>query len=143
MVGYEAAPWGLFGSFAAVGFELCNALRRDGQWPWKRPSKPGVDEIPEAGAVGYAVAAGIRLIIGAGLAWAAASTGQISGSLGAMIVGVAAPKIIEQLAKTIPLSITPELHGLDAAANPVSSARKHAESLLPAIEVDGAARAVD
>jgi hypothetical protein len=60
-----------------------------------------------------------------------------------MIVGFAAPQIIEQLAKTIPLSITPELHGLDAAANPVSSARKHEESLLPAIEVDGAARAVD
>ena len=60
-----------------------------------------------------------------------------------MIVGVAAPKIIEQLAKTIPLSIAPELHGLDAAANPVSSERKHEESLLPAIEVDGVARAVD
>lgn len=143
MVGYAAASWGLFGGFVAVGFELCNTLRLDGQWPWKRPAKPGVDKIPEAGAVGYAVAAGIRLIIGAGLAWAASSTGQISGSLGAMIVGVAAPKIIEQLAKTIPLSIAPELHGLDAAANPVSSERKHEESLLPAIEVDGVARAVD
>ena len=87
--------------------------------------------VQEAGAAGYAVAAGIRLVIGAGLAWAAASTGQISGSLGAMIVGVAAPKIIEQLAKTIPLSITPELHGLDTAANPVNSARKSPTVVAP------------
>jgi len=104
MIGLVAGIWGLFGGFAVEGLELYGALRRHGRWPWKPQPGRDASEIPEAGLAGYLIAEGIRLFIGAGLAWAAAATGQIAGPLGALGVGVAAPTIIGQLAKAIPLS---------------------------------------
>ena len=101
MVGVVAALWGLFGSFAVEGLELYDALRRKGQWPWKVDLQTGIR--PEAGPAGYAVAEAIRLLIGAGLAWAGAATGQVDGPLGAVCVGVAAPIIIGEISKRIPL----------------------------------------
>jgi hypothetical protein len=104
MVGIEAGLWGLFGGFAVEGLELYGAVRRYGRWPWDSTGEP-----VEAGPAGYAIAEVIRLLIGAGLAWAAAATGQVAGPLGALGVGVAAPFIIGQLAKYIPLSAGQEL----------------------------------
>jgi hypothetical protein len=111
VVGVEAALWGLFGGFAVEGLELYAALRRDGRWPWKRGVQRKTGAIPEAGPMGYAIAELIRLLIGAGLASAAVTAGQITGPLGALGVGVAAPTIIGQLAKLIPLAISPEMGG--------------------------------
>lgn len=88
------------------------ALRRYGSWPW-RVRVGDKQEIPEAGPSGYAVAELIRLLIGAGLAWASVATGQVAGPLGAIGVGVAAPSIIGQLAKALPLAITPQSPGAD------------------------------
>jgi hypothetical protein len=99
MVGLDAGLWGLFGGFAVEGLELYTAWRRYGRWPWNSPDSS------EAGPWGYAVAEVVRLLIGAGLAWAAAATGQISGPLGALGVGAAAPTIIGQMARTIPLEL--------------------------------------
>lgn len=88
------------------------AYYRYGCWPWKVPpaatkvnlgSSRGKD-IPEAGPLGYVVAEIIRLLIGAGLAMAAVTTSQVSGPLGAIGIGVAAPTIIGQLTRLIPLS---------------------------------------
>jgi len=45
----------------------------------------------------------IRVGVGFGLALAAVETGQVSGPLGAIAVGVAAPLLIEQMAKLVPL----------------------------------------
>ena len=109
MVGVEAGLWGLFGSFAVEGLELYAALRRNGRWPWKSGAQRETGKAPEAGPAGYAIAELIRLLIGAGLAWAAVTAGQITGPLGALGVGIAAPTIIEQLAKLIPLAISPEI----------------------------------
>jgi len=97
-----AALWGLFGGFAVEGLELYTAVRRYGRMPWqiKGPGK-GVKE-PSCPA--YVVAEVIRLAIGAGLAWAALANHQITGPFGAIAVGAAAPFIIGQLAKGIPLS---------------------------------------
>jgi hypothetical protein len=53
--------------------------------------------------VQYAVAELFRLAIGGGLAAAAAATGQVSGAFGAIAVGAAAPVIVGQLARGIPL----------------------------------------
>jgi len=106
MVGVVAALWGLFGGFAVEGLELHASLRHRGRWPWKHPSDAKPGEIPEAGAKGYIIAEMVRLIIGAGLAWATAATGQIAGPLGAFGVGVAAPTIVGQLAKVIPLTVS-------------------------------------
>jgi hypothetical protein len=105
MVGIEAGLWGLFGGFAVEGLELYGAVHHYGRWPWKKlEAHCGTGKPAEAGLAGYAIAEVIRLLIGAGLAWAAAATGQIAGPLGALGVGVAAPTIIGQLAKSISLS---------------------------------------
>lgn len=137
--------WGLFGGFAVEGLELYAAVRHAGQWPWKRPIQPRTGEVPEAGVKGYVIAEVIRLVIGAGLAWAAASTGQIAGPLGALGVGVAAPTIIGQLAKVIPLTISADLPDTPDSRVPVSagSSREHEASRFPAIDTAGAAEAVE
>jgi hypothetical protein len=131
MVGIVAGLWGLFGGFAVEGLEFYAALRRDGRCPWQLqdPSNPGA--VPVPGPWFYIVAEVIRLLVGAGLAWASAATGQIAGPLGALGVGVAAPTIIGQIAKTIPLSTVSEprrdpavraLKAPDAGGSPIISA---------------------
>lgn len=93
--------WGLFGGFAVEGLEFAAAIRRVGGWPWLQPGEPGPFPL--------AVSVLIRLAIGAGLATAAGSTGQVSGPFGALAVGVAAPLLIEQLARQVPLTMPPSL----------------------------------
>ncbi|MEN3360365.1 MAG: hypothetical protein V7637_4347 [Mycobacteriales bacterium] len=93
--------WGLFGGFAVEGLDLYGALRRRGCWPWGGP------EPREVGIVGYAVAEAIRLIIGGGLAGAAATSSEVTSPAGALAVGVAAPLIVERLARAIPLTEPP------------------------------------
>jgi hypothetical protein len=101
MTGVLAALCGLFGSFAVEGLELYNSIRRKGRWPWQ--INPETEKPSEVGQRAYLVAELIRLLIGAGLAWACAATGQIDGPLGAVSVGAAAPFIIGEITKRIPL----------------------------------------
>ena len=111
MVGVVAGLWGAFGGFAVEGLELYVALRRHGRLPWKEQAHPEAGKVPEAGPMYYAIAEAVRLLIGAGLAWAAAATGQIAGPLGALGVGVAAPTIIGYLSKGVPLTVSPSPRG--------------------------------
>jgi hypothetical protein len=110
MTGVIAGLWGLFGGFAVEGLEFYAVWQNHRCWPWHVSNGDNADasgkvnpERKEAGLRGYVVAEAVRLLIGAGLAWATATTGQISGPLGALGVGVAAPVIIGQLARAIPL----------------------------------------
>jgi hypothetical protein len=50
----------------------------------------------------FLLAVAIRLGVGAGLAAAAGSSGQVAGAFGAVAVGVAAPLIVEKLYQQIP-----------------------------------------
>ncbi|MEU2587982.1 hypothetical protein ABZ612_34900 [Streptomyces avermitilis] len=86
---WEACLWGLAGSAAVEALELYRAIQRVKGFPWKMPG-----EIPLSP---YVVAVIIRNGLGAGLAAAFGVSGQIAGPLGAIAVGVAAPKIVEQL----------------------------------------------
>ena len=52
----------------------------------------------------YLVSVIVRVGLGAGLAGAAAAGGQVSGSFAAFSLGVAAPLVLEKLAKTVPLT---------------------------------------
>jgi hypothetical protein len=52
-----------------------------------------------------AVSVVIRVGVGFGLASAAGLTGQVSGPLGAIAVGVAAPLLLEQMAKRLPVDV--------------------------------------
>jgi hypothetical protein len=74
--------------------------------------------------------------LSAGIAWAAAATGQIAGPLGAPGAGVAAPAIIGQLAKAIPLTASTEPCGNPDSPSrvPSSPQRVHREPDLPAIQ---------
>jgi hypothetical protein len=86
---WAACLWGLVGSAAVEALELYRAIQRVKGFPWRMP-----DEVPLAP---YLVALIIRNALGAGLAAAFGVSGQIAGPLGAIAVGVAAPKIVEQL----------------------------------------------
>lgn len=73
MVGEVAGLWGLFGGFAVEGLELHAAWQRDRRWPWHRAPQldaktaaGAAQDSIEAGAMGYAVAEIVRLLIGAG-----------------------------------------------------------------------------
>lgn len=107
MTGVEYAAWGLFGGFAVEGLEFAGAIRRTGGWPWRQRGEPGPL------ALGISVL--IRLAIGAGLAVAAGTTGQVSGPFGALAVGIAAPLVVEQLARQVPLQTAPT-PGVDQVA---------------------------
>lgn len=145
MAEVAAGLWGLFGGFAVEGLELYTELRRYGRWPWKQQSHPGTGKVPETGPVGYAIAEAVHLFIGAGLAWAAAATGQIAGPLGAPGAGIAASTIIGQLAKAIPLTASPEPSGNPDSPSriPSSPQRVHRELDLPAIQPGTMAKVVE
>jgi hypothetical protein len=96
MTGLEFTAWGLFGGFAVEGLEFSAAIRRTGRWPWRQPGEPG--PLP------FAISIIIRLGVGAGLAAAAGMADQISGPFGALAVGVAAPLVVEQLARQVYLT---------------------------------------
>jgi hypothetical protein len=98
MTWIEAALWGLGGGFAVEGLDLYGAVRRRGCWPWRARGPR------EVGAIGYFVAELVRLVIGSVLASALAESSQITTAFGALAVGVAAPLIVERLARAIPLT---------------------------------------
>lgn len=83
--------WGLFGGFIVDGIEFWRLVRsHQGVWP-AQYSKPG-----------FFAAEAVRLVVGAGLAIVFGETGQITGALGAVAIGAAAPLIVEKLAQQLP-----------------------------------------
>jgi hypothetical protein len=95
MTWWQYAIWGGFGGLAVEFLELYGAIRRTGDWPWRRAGEPR--------PVVFAVSVAIRVGLGMGLAAAAGDTDQISGALGAVAIGVAAPFLLEQMARQVPV----------------------------------------
>ena len=95
------ALWGAFGGLAVEAIQFYGAIKRTGDWPWKIKGEPGPGPL--------AVSVVIRVGVGFGLAFAAALTGQVSGPLGAIAVGVAAPLLLEQMAKRVPVDAEPSV----------------------------------
>jgi hypothetical protein len=91
---WEYALWGAFGGVAIETIEILGATKRVKALPWRVPGEVS------AAAMMFCIA--IRLALGAGLAVVLGQSGQISGGLGAMTAGVAAPLILEQMSKQIP-----------------------------------------
>jgi len=81
--------WGLFGGFAIEGLDFATAIRRVGDWPWRDPAEPA----PAPLVVSVLIHTGI----GGGLAAAAGVQGQVTGPVGAIAIGVAAPLLIAQM----------------------------------------------
>ena len=91
MLWWEAASWGLFGGFIVDGLELYGVVRRNaGIWP------------SDCRSLAFVVVEVIRLVTGAGLAMAFSESGQISGAVGAIMIGVAAPLIVEKMSRQLP-----------------------------------------
>lgn len=79
-----------------------------------RRSGRGAPPIPQ-GLVAYVLSVVIRVGVGAALAATAASGKQVAGAFGAFGLGVAAPLVIEKLARAVPVSvIEPELEDVSA-----------------------------
>jgi hypothetical protein len=105
MTGIEAALWGLFGGFAVEGLDLYVAVRRRGCWPWQTGKTGNPGKPREAGPLAYVVAEVIRLLVGGGIAWAAATSGQVSTPVAALAVGIATPLLVERLTRFVPLPV--------------------------------------
>jgi hypothetical protein len=97
MSAWIAALWGALGGFAVECLQFYTAIRRTGRWPWTRKGEPG--PLP------LVVSVVIRLALGAILAGAADASGQVSGPFGALAIGIAAPLLVEQIAKRVPLEL--------------------------------------
>ena len=123
MTWWEYAMWGGFGGFSVEAIQFYVSIKRHAKWPWK------VKGEPKAGPLIASVL--IRVSVSYGLTWAAAETGQISGPIGAIAVGVAAPLIVEQMARRVPIDVTPDLSKADSAepAKPTVST----DSTTPAV----------
>ena len=94
---WTSGLWGLFGGFITDGLELWRLVRSNGgTWPG------------DCRSVAFFVAESIRLIAGAGLAIAFGQSGQVSGPMGALAIGVATPLIVEKLTQQLPTIPPPE-----------------------------------
>lgn len=93
---WAAAGWGLAGGLCVEALALYAVIRNSSKWSWRKP-------IPQ-GAVAYLISVVARAGAGAGLAAAAAGSGQVVGTFAAFCLGVAAPLVVEKLARAIPLT---------------------------------------
>jgi len=94
---WEAAIWGLAGGMSFEGLELYARIRRVPGWTWRKP-------IPQ-GLVAYCLSVMIRAGFSIGVAVAGDASGEVVGGLAMFALGVAAPLVIEKLARGIPISI--------------------------------------
>jgi hypothetical protein len=100
---WEFIIWGATGGLAVELVEFYGAIRRVGNWPWNLPGEPRRSVL--------LVAVVIRIILGAILAGALGASEEVSGAMGALAAGVAAPLLVEQLKRLPghPVQTSPEL----------------------------------
>lgn len=91
-----ATGWGVAGGACVEALWLYTRIRSDLLWSWRRP-------IPQ-GLTAYIISLVARIGVAAGVAAAAAGSGQVSGPLAAFGLGVGAPLVLEKLSRTIPLT---------------------------------------
>src|SRR5258708_78637 len=99
---WMAAGWGLAGGMCVEALEMYARIHRTPKWSWRCP-------IPQ-GLAAFTISVLIRVGVGAVLAAATAGSGQVGGPLAAFRLGVAAPLVIEKLARTVaaqPLTTAP------------------------------------
>ena len=88
---WMAAVWGLIGAGAIEAWDLYGAIHRVKGFPWKSPG--------EVALVPYLVSVVLRVLLGVAMATAFVASGQADGPVGAVAIGIAAPKLLEQLAR--------------------------------------------
>jgi hypothetical protein len=88
---WTAALWGLIGAAAIEAWDLYGAIHRVKGFPW--------DFAGEVALVPYLVSVALRVLLGVGMAIAFVASGQADGPVGVVAIGIAAPKLLEQLAR--------------------------------------------
>ncbi|MFJ7905147.1 hypothetical protein ACIQ6V_32470 [Streptomyces sp. NPDC096198] len=89
MLWWVAALWGLSGAASVESLALYRAIHRVKDFPWRKKG--------EVAFAAYLASVVIRVVLGGGLAAAFGASAQVAaGPLGALAVGIAAPKIVEQ-----------------------------------------------
>ncbi len=88
---WTAALLGLIGAGAIEAWDLYGAIHRVKGFPWKSPG--------EVALVPYLVSVVLRVLLGVGMATAFVASGQADGPVGVVAIGIAAPKLLEQLAR--------------------------------------------
>jgi hypothetical protein len=91
---WSAFAWGACGGLIVEALELYRAVRRAKGLPWKK------DPEHEPGPSAVILMGLLRTLIGAVVALAMARANQISGALGGLGAGAAAPLIIDQLGQS-------------------------------------------
>jgi hypothetical protein len=86
-----AALWGFVGAAAIEAWDLYGAIHRVKGFPWKFAG--------EVALAPYLVSVMLRVFLGIGMAVAFVASGQAAGPVGAVAIGIAAPKLLEQLAR--------------------------------------------
>jgi hypothetical protein len=84
------------GGLCVEGLWLYTQIRSAAEWSWRKPIRQGLPA--------YVISVAVRVGVGAGVAAAATGSGQVSGTLAAFGLGVAAPLVLEKLAQTVPLT---------------------------------------
>lgn len=97
---WAAACWGLAGGACVEALWLHAHIRRAARWSWRKPIRQGL--------AAYLISVILRVGVGAAVAAAAAGSGQASGTVAAFALGVAAPLVVQKLARGIPLTDQPE-----------------------------------
>ena len=88
---WAAALWGFMGAGAIEAWDLYGAIHRVKGFPWNVPD--------EVAFVPYLVSVFLRVLLGVGMAIAFVASGQADGPVGVVAIGIAAPKLLEQLAR--------------------------------------------
>jgi hypothetical protein len=88
---WAAALWGFMGAAAIEAWDLYGAIHRVKGFPWKADG--------EVALAPYLVSVVLRVLLGVGMAVAFVASGQANGPVGVVAIGIAAPKLLEQLAR--------------------------------------------
>lgn len=85
-----AALWGFMGAAAIEAWDLYGAIHRVKGFPWKFDG-----EVPLGP---YLASVVIRVLLGVGMALVFVASDQAAGPVGVVAIGIAAPKLLQQLA---------------------------------------------
>ena len=88
---WAAALWGVMGAASIEAWDLYGAIHRVKGFPWKSDG--------EVALAPYLVSVLLRVLLGGGVAFAFVASGQANGPVGVVAIGIAAPKLLEQLAR--------------------------------------------
>jgi hypothetical protein len=88
---WAAALWGVMGAASIEAWDLYGAIHRVKGFPWKCDGEVALGP--------YLVSVLLRVLLGVGMAVAFVASGQADGPVGAVAIGIAAPKLLEQLAR--------------------------------------------